>query len=59
VIVLAREDVEVHPHALQTMTEQIQLSSWETASLFGNNVWIMGYTWLPNLSAHFLAVIRP
>jgi hypothetical protein len=26
------------------------LSSWKTASMFGNNVWIMGCTWLPNLS---------
>jgi hypothetical protein len=28
VIVLAREDVEVHLHALQTMTEQFQLIEW-------------------------------
>jgi hypothetical protein len=28
VIVLAREDVEVHVHALQTMTEQFQLCEW-------------------------------
>jgi hypothetical protein len=47
VIVLAREDVEVHLHALQTMTEQFHLwalSSWKTASVFGNNAWIMGCT---------------
>jgi hypothetical protein len=35
------------------------LSSWKTSSLFGNNVWIMGCTWLPNLSTCSLAVIRP
>jgi hypothetical protein len=34
-------------------------SSWKTAPLFGNNVWIMGCTWLPNLSTYSLAVIRP
>jgi hypothetical protein len=28
VIVLAREDVEIHLHALQTMTEQFQLCEW-------------------------------
>jgi hypothetical protein len=28
VIVLAREDVEVHLHTLQTMTEQLQLCEW-------------------------------
>jgi hypothetical protein len=28
VIVLAREDVEVHLHALQTITEQFQLCEW-------------------------------
>jgi hypothetical protein len=45
---LAREDVEVHLHALQTMIEQFQLCEWgdyfsrKTASLFGNNVWMMG-----------------
>jgi hypothetical protein len=47
--VLAKEDGEVHLHALQTMTEQFQLcegalSSWKTAPLFGNNVWIMDCT---------------
>jgi hypothetical protein len=31
----------------------------ETALLFGNNTWIMRYTWLPNLSTYSLAVIRP
>jgi hypothetical protein len=46
VIVLAMEDVEVHLHTLQTMTEQFQLcewgslTSWKTA-LFGN-VWHHG-----------------
>jgi hypothetical protein len=35
------------------------LSSWITASLFRNNVWIMWCTWLPNLSTYSLAVIRP
>jgi hypothetical protein len=34
-------------------------SSWKTASLFGNNVWIMGRAWLPNLSTYSLEVIRP
>jgi hypothetical protein len=28
VIVLAREDAEVHLHALQMMTEQFQLCEW-------------------------------
>jgi hypothetical protein len=32
------------------------LSSWKTTSLFGNNVWILGCTWLPNLTTHSLAV---
>jgi hypothetical protein len=50
VIVLAREDAEVNRHALQTMTEQFQLCEgdtvfWgKTASLFGNNGWLMGCT---------------
>jgi hypothetical protein len=35
------------------------LLSWKIASLIGNNVWIMGCTWLPNLSTYSLAVIRP
>jgi hypothetical protein len=35
------------------------LSSWKTASLFGNNVWIMGCTLLLNLSMYSLGVIRP
>jgi hypothetical protein len=34
------------------------LSSGKTASLFGNNVWILGSTWLPNLSTYSLAVTR-
>jgi hypothetical protein len=35
------------------------LSSWKTASLFENNVWIMRCTWLPKMSANSPAVIRP
>jgi hypothetical protein len=35
------------------------LSSWKAASLFGNNVRIMGCDWLPNLSKYSFAVIRP
>jgi hypothetical protein len=45
--VLAKEDVKVHLHALQTLTEQFQLcewGQWKTASLFGNNILIMGRT---------------
>jgi hypothetical protein len=34
------------------------LSSWTTASFFGNNVWILGCIWLLNLSMYPLAVIR-
>jgi hypothetical protein len=34
------------------------LSSWKT-SLFRNNVWITGCTWLPNPSMYSLAVIQP
>jgi hypothetical protein len=47
------------------MNEQFQLcdlgalSSWKTASLFRNNIWIMGYIWLPNPSTYSLAVIWP
>jgi hypothetical protein len=33
--------------------------SQKTASLFGNKVWIMGCTWLPNPSTYSLVVIRP
>jgi hypothetical protein len=45
---MARDDVEVRLHALQTMTEQFQLCEWgivvlQTVWLFGN-VWIMGCT---------------
>jgi hypothetical protein len=32
------------------------LLSWRTASFFRNNIGIMGYTWLPNLSTYFRAV---
>jgi hypothetical protein len=35
------------------------MSSWKTATLFGNNIWIMGCSCLPNLLRHSLAVIRP
>jgi hypothetical protein len=35
------------------------LSFLKTASFLGNNVWVMGCTWLPNLSTYVLAVIRP
>jgi hypothetical protein len=63
VTLLAREDVEVHLHAVHTMTEQLQLCEWGHCrlgklSFFENNVWIMGCTWLPNLSTYSLAVIR-
>jgi hypothetical protein len=34
------------------------LSSWKPVSLHGNNVWIMGCTWLPNLSTYSLAVAQ-
>jgi hypothetical protein len=39
-IMLAREDVEVHLHALQTTTEQFQLCEGGHCSLFGSNFWI-------------------
>jgi hypothetical protein len=58
VTVLAREDVDVYLHAVQAATNQSQLceggkalSSWRSALLFGNNVWIMG------LSTYSLAAI--
>jgi hypothetical protein len=35
-----------------------ELSPWKTTSLFGNNVWIMWSTWLPNLSTYSLAVLQ-
>jgi hypothetical protein len=35
------------------------LSSRETASMLGYNFWIIGYTWLPNLSTYSLTVFRP
>jgi hypothetical protein len=35
------------------------LSSWKTASFFGNNVWIMGCAWLPYPFTYSLAVIWP
>jgi hypothetical protein len=50
-IVLVREDAEVHLHVLQAMTEQFQL-------LF-RNVWLMGCTLLSNLPMYFLAVVWP
>jgi hypothetical protein len=40
-MVLARENAEVHLHALQTTTEQFQLCGWGHCRP-GNNVWIMG-----------------
>jgi hypothetical protein len=52
VIVLLREDAEVHLHVLQAMTEQFQLLQFR-------NVWIMGCTLLSNLPMYSLAVIRP
>jgi hypothetical protein len=36
VIVLAREDVEVHLHALQTMTEQFKPCEWGIVALEDN-----------------------
>jgi hypothetical protein len=33
VIMLARKDVEGYLHALQTMTEQLQMSEWGTVIL--------------------------
>jgi hypothetical protein len=51
VIVLAREDVEVHLHAFQSMTEQFQLWEWGHCCLGKlhrcseeNNVWNVGCT---------------
>jgi hypothetical protein len=47
------------------MTANFQLCGWghcrlgETASSFGNNVWIMGCTWLHNLCTYSLTVILP
>jgi hypothetical protein len=47
---LAREDAEVHLHALQNITEQFQPCEWghchleKTALLVGNNIWIMRCT---------------
>jgi hypothetical protein len=35
------------------------LWTWKTASLFGNDIWIVGCNCLPNLSAYSLAVIQP
>jgi hypothetical protein len=35
------------------------LSPSKTASLFGNNIWIMTCTWLHNMSTCSLTVIRP
>jgi hypothetical protein len=41
-IMLARDDVEFHLHALQMMINNDgALSSWETASLFENNICVM------------------
>jgi hypothetical protein len=46
---LAREDVEVNLHAVETMTEQFQLCEWGTVVMenyvvVGSNAWIMGCT---------------
>jgi hypothetical protein len=47
---LDRENVEVHLHALQTMTEQFQLCELGHCPLgklhhcFRNNIWIIGCT---------------
>jgi hypothetical protein len=45
--VLAREDAQIHLHALQTMTEQFQVCEWGIIVLENcivQNVWIMGCT---------------
>jgi hypothetical protein len=31
---------------------------WKTALLFRNNVWIMGWNWLPNLSMYSLTAVQ-
>jgi len=36
-----------------------ELSSRNTVSLLGDNIWTTGYTWLPKTSTQSLAVIRP
>jgi hypothetical protein len=41
---LAREDVEVNLHSLETMTEQFQLCEWGHCRLENYIVWIMGCT---------------
>jgi hypothetical protein len=56
VIVLDREDVEVHHHAPQTKAEHFWLYVWvnchleKTASWLGKNIWTIGCTWLPKTS---------
>jgi hypothetical protein len=35
------------------------IAVWENCIVVRNNVWIMGCTWLPNLSTYSLAVILP
>jgi hypothetical protein len=62
VIVLARNDVKVRHHALQTMNEEFllcELLSCKNVSLFGNKIWIVGCTRLPKPSMYSLAVIQP
>jgi hypothetical protein len=54
----------VHLHAPQTKTTLLalcvgELSSWKFASLLWDNIWIIGFTWLPKISTYLLAVIRP
>jgi len=62
-IVLAREDVEVYLHGPQTDTEPFCMCGrtviLKTASLLGNDIWTIGYTWLPEMSKYSPAVIRP
>jgi hypothetical protein len=35
------------------------LPLWKTTSFFRKNIWIMGCTWLPNLSTYSVPVIQP
>jgi len=36
-----------------------ELSSWKVASLLGNNIWTIRFTWLPKMSTYSLTVILP
>jgi hypothetical protein len=62
-IVLAMEDVEVYLHGPQTDTEPFYMCGrtviLKTASLLGNDIWTIGYTWLPEKSKNSPVVIRP